>query len=99
MSQGVRNTCHVEAYIVRGLAGSATMSAAPVLSSTKRIFAHVCPPSFERNTPRSWFGPYGWPIAATYTRFASVGSTYTLPIWLVSRRPTLRQVRPPSVVL
>src|SRR4051812_30084875 len=99
MSHGVRSTCHVEANITRVLLGSTDKSAAPVLSFTCRMFFQVLPPSCERKTPRSGFAPYGWPIAATYTRSGFFGSTHTLPIWLLSRSPTFCHVLPASVDL
>ncbi len=37
--------------------GSKSKSIAPTFSSLYRIFCHVAPPSVERNTPRSAFGP------------------------------------------
>src|SRR4030081_3310983 len=73
MSHGVRRTCHVVTYRTSGLDGSIAMSAAPGLSSTNRAFCQLLPPSFVRNTPRSVFGPYGCPTAATYTTSGFVG--------------------------
>src|SRR2546426_9513544 len=73
MFHGVRSTCHVVAYRICEFDGSIAMSAAPVLSSTNRTFCQLLPPSFVRKTPRSAFGPYGCPIAATYTRSGFVG--------------------------
>src|SRR2546426_3249597 len=37
---------------------------APVSWSLNSTRCHVSPPSVERNTPRSSFGPYGWPRTA-----------------------------------
>ena len=59
--------------------------------------ASSCPPSFVRNTPRSAFGPYGWPMAATYTTSGFVGSIRIRPIWLLSASPMWVQVLPASV--
>src|SRR5262249_47291155 len=55
-SQGVRPACQNPAYNTFGLPGSITRSTTPVESLRKKIFSHVLPPSFDRNTPRSGFG-------------------------------------------
>src|SRR4051794_14063605 len=55
-SHGVRPACQNPAYSTFGLFGSMTRSTTPVESLRKRIFSHVLPPSFERNTPRSGLG-------------------------------------------
>ncbi len=65
---GVRWACQNPAKSTRGFVASIARSTAPVLSSTNRTFCQVAPPSFERKTPRSAFGPNVWPSAATYTR-------------------------------
>ncbi len=84
---------------MRGLFGSIARSEAPVFSSTERIFDQVRPPSFDRKTPRSEFGPQAWPSAATYTRSGSVGCTRTREICRVSASPTFFHVAPASVDL
>ncbi len=61
--------------------------------------ATIAPPSRERNTPRSAFGPYGWPSAATKSAFASFGSTMILPICWLSARPMCVQLLPASLDL
>jgi hypothetical protein len=53
----VRSTSHVDAKSVAGFDGSKTTSIAPVLSSTKRTFSQLRPPSRVRKTPLSAFGP------------------------------------------
>src|SRR5947207_11431446 len=80
MFHGVRSTCHVDAYSTRLLDGSIAMSAAPVSSSTNNTFCQLLPPSPVRNTPRSALGPYGCPIAATYTISGFVGLIRIRPI-------------------
>src|SRR6266849_2327635 len=94
---GKRCAFHSAAYSTRGFAGSRAKSMAPVASSTNSTFAHVLPPSLERNTPRVGFRPKAWPMAATYTTSGFVGSTRTTAMWRVSSRPRCRHVSPPSV--
>ncbi len=96
---GVLWNFHMAAKITRGLLGSMDRSMAPVLSFRNSTFCHVAPPSSERNTPRSGFGPNAWPNAATKTRSGSFGSTSMSAMWRVSVRPMLRHVFPPSVDL
>src|SRR5579871_3112188 len=48
--------------------------------------------------PRAVLFRYGLPTAATHTRRESRGSTTICAIAHVSRKPTLRQLRPPSCV-
>src|SRR5450432_1790608 len=84
---------------MRGLVGSMARSLAPVCSLTNRTFFQVLPPSGDRKTPRSSFGPQAWPWAATYTRSGLRGSTRTLAIWYVPLRPTLVHEAPASVDL
>src|SRR4051812_44306044 len=62
---GVRKTSHNPAYRMSGFFGSMTRSTAPVLSSRNSTRSQFLPPSFDRNTPRSGLGPYGFPSAAT----------------------------------
>src|SRR5690349_20303444 len=81
-----------------GSFGSMTMSPTPVESFLKKIFCHVLPPSFDRNTPRSGFGAQMWPSAPTYTRSGFVGCTAMSVIWRVSPSPMNAHVLPPSVV-
>ena len=70
-----------------------------VYSSLYSTFWNVCPPSVERKIPRSALGPYGWPSAATNSRFGSRGSTSIIAIICVSRRPRCVHVLPASVDL
>src|SRR5258708_18467025 len=63
------------AYTVRAFDGSKARSIAPVFSSLYSTRSNVAPPSVERYTPRSSFGPYGWPSAATNSLAGSAGST------------------------
>ena len=53
----------------------------------------------ERKIPRSAFGPYGCPSAATNKRLGSLGSTSIIAIICVSKRPRCVHVLPPSVDL
>src|SRR5262245_26500554 len=55
--QGVRCTSHRAAYRRRGLFGSMDRSMAPAFVLRNSTCSQVLPPSFERKTPRSWFGP------------------------------------------
>src|SRR5262245_56146869 len=93
---GGRRVFQSEAYITCELLGSMTTSTAPTLFRN-RTFVHVLPPSLERNTPRSGFALYRFPMAATNTTFAFFGSTAILPMCCVSSSPTCDQVLPPSV--
>src|SRR5690349_21801816 len=70
---GVRNTSHSPTYSTSGLFGSIARSTATVLSSRNSTRSHVLPPSFVRKTPRSEFGPYASPSAATYATSGFVG--------------------------
>ena len=76
--QGVLRTCHMAAKSTRGLCGSIDRSIAPESSLLNRICSQFCPPSLDRNTPRSLLGPKACPRAATYTRSGSFGWTRTL---------------------
>src|SRR6185312_10503113 len=69
---------------------------APVLGKT---FWKFWPPSVERYTPRSLFGPYGCPATAAKTLLESRGSTASCGICWPSRRPRCVQVLPASVDL
>src|SRR5437899_2883012 len=55
--QGGRRVCHSDAYSVFDSVGSNARSIAPVSLSLCRTLVQVFPPSLERNTPRSAFGP------------------------------------------
>src|SRR5881409_2712858 len=81
MYDGPRRARHIAAYRMRGLAGSMARSTAAAESERNSILAQVLPPSFERNTPRSGFGPNAWARTATYTRSGLVGWTRIAPIW------------------
>src|ERR1700694_596144 len=54
---GVRLASHRAANRMFGFRGSMARSIAPVRSSLNRTFSQLFPPSRERNTPRSAFGP------------------------------------------
>jgi len=97
IDQGVRWNLYVDAYSTRGFDGSIVRSFAPVESSTKSTFCQLFPPSVVRKTPRSGLGPKAWPMAETYTRSASRGSTTMSVIWCVSASPSDSQVAPASV--
>src|SRR4029077_14202698 len=73
-SQGRRTNCHIPANSTRGLPGTMTRSAAPVVSFTKRDCCQVWPPAAVRNTPRSTLGAQTWPSAATKTMSGFEGS-------------------------
>src|SRR5206468_8927063 len=96
-SSDVDCCCQSAAYTVLGLLGSIRTSLALVYSSLYSTLANVRPPSVERYTPRSAFGPYGWPRAATKRRSGLAGSTSTYAIICVSSRPKCVQVRPVSL--
>src|ERR1700687_5294030 len=96
MLHGGRRVCHSAAYKVAEFPGSKATSMAPVLSSWNRILCQLVPPSFERKTPRSEFGPYACPSAATKILLGSCGSTRILPICLESRKPACVHVFPAS---
>src|SRR5690242_16040753 len=98
-SHGACCCCHKVAYTICGLDGSESTSSPLVYSSLYNTFWKVLPPSVERKMPRSGFGPYGWPIAATNSRSGVCGSTITCEIFWVSRRPRCVQVLPASVDL
>src|SRR5580765_1107984 len=98
-SHGATRAAHNAAYNTCGFAGSITSSAAPVFSSLYKTFSKLFPPSVDRNTPRSAFGPYGCPSAATYTLSASFGSTTIAVICCASRSPKCVQVFPASLDL
>src|SRR6266478_2064787 len=99
MLQGGRRVCQSEAYIVCRLPGSNARSIAPVFSSLNKMHRQFFPPSLERKTPRSVFGPYAWPRAATKTLLGSLGSIRIRPICRESVRPMCVHVFPPSVDL
>ena len=63
--------------MISGLAGSNARSEAPVSGSLWSTFWNDRPPSVDRNTSRSSFGPYGCPRTATNRRLASRGSKQT----------------------
>ena len=94
---GCRSVSHAAAYRTRGLPGSMHRSAAPARSPRSSTRSQLSPPSVVRNTPRSSLGPNACPSAATYATSGSDGCIRTLAMCLVSRSPTFRQVRPPSV--
>src|SRR5258708_22025172 len=96
---GFRMPCHIVAYTTRGFPGSKQRSTAPVTLSLNKTFFHVRPPSVDRNTPRSSFGPTGCPTAATSTRSGLRGSIRIRPICLVSSSPRCCHVSPASVDL
>src|SRR5438876_2197305 len=75
VNHGGRRVFHSPAYTTRASVGSMTTSTAPTFSSLSRTFCQVRPPSRERNTPRSGFAAYRWPIAATKTTSGFLGST------------------------
>src|SRR5450756_1508836 len=54
---GVRKTSHMPAYRTSGFFWSMARSTAPVLSSRNSTRSQALPPSFDRKTPRSGFGP------------------------------------------
>src|SRR6516162_288663 len=58
-SHGATRAAHNAANKISELPGSITISAAPVFSSLYKTFSNVFPPSSDRKTPRSAFGPYG----------------------------------------
>src|SRR5207248_3547720 len=58
-SHGPCRAAHRTAYTICGFAGSSATSIAPVFSSLYKTLSKVRPPSVDRNTPRSWLGPYG----------------------------------------
>ena len=96
---GFRMPCHSVAYTTRGFPGSKQRSIAAVTLSLYRTFFQLRPPSVDRKTPRSSFGPELWPIAATRTRSGFRGSTRILPIFRESPSPTCCQFSPPSTDL
>src|SRR5258706_2214974 len=57
--QGVRYTSQIEANRMRGSFGSIARSIAPAREFRNRARFQVAPPSLDRNTPRSSFGPKG----------------------------------------
>ena len=65
MFHGVRRVCQSDAYTTLGSPGSSTTSIAPVFGFGPSTLVQCAPPSIDLNTPRSGFGPYGWPRAAT----------------------------------
>src|SRR5919201_7016252 len=58
-SHGPCRVSHRHAYTTSGFFGSNSRSDAPVFSSLYSTFWNVLPPSVDRKTPRSSFGPYG----------------------------------------
>src|SRR5579862_1782620 len=96
MLHDVRRACHSAPKIMLGLCGSNDTSMPPVFSSLYRTFSHVFPPSSVRKIPRSGFGPYGCPNAATNAISGFVGLMITLPIARESLSPTFFHVFPPS---
>src|SRR6266851_1752680 len=96
---GFRMPCHSVAYTTRGFPGSKQRSTAPVSLFLNKTFFHVRPPSADRNTPRSSFGPKACPIAATSTRSGLRGSIRLLPRCLVSSSPRCCYVSPACVYL
>src|SRR5713226_4398099 len=96
---GFRMPCHSVAYTTRGFPGSKQRSTDPVSLFLNKTFFHVRPPSADRNTPRSSFGPKACPIAATSTRSGLRGSIRIRPICLVSSSPRCCHVSPASVDL
>ena len=67
-------------------------SVAPVSRVTNSVFVQFLPPSVVMNTPRSSFGPYKCPMAATHTMFGSLGWTMTREMACVSFRPMFSNV-------
>ena len=60
--QGLRQDCHSEAYIVRGLDGSNTTLMQPALSFLNNMRSHDLPPSFVLYRPRSELVPNIFPM-------------------------------------
>src|SRR5258708_3163913 len=54
---GVRRARHIAAYNKRGFSAANARSIAPTSAPLSRILRHVAPPSADRYTPRSSFGP------------------------------------------
>src|SRR6476646_7906925 len=96
---GVRETSQRPASSTSGLFGSIDTSTAPVLSSRNIILRHVLPPSTVLKPPRSGFGAYGSPSAATYRTSEFQGWTRILATVRVFSRPTCVHVFPASVDL
>src|SRR4029079_19741956 len=67
-SHGPSRWLHIAANTTVGFVESISTCAAPVLRSTNSTFCQVPPPSVVRHTPRSSFGPYGWPLHAQTAR-------------------------------
>ena len=97
--QGGRLVFQRPAYTTFEFVGSITTSAAPTSLFANSTFCQLRPPSRERKTPRSVFGAYRCPIAATNTTDGSRGSTAILPMCCVSSKPTCVHVAPASVDL
>src|SRR6266850_2261045 len=95
MLHGGLRVCHRAARIVFELPGSNARSIAPVFSSWNRIFCQLFPPSLERKTPRSAFGPYACPSAATNTLFLSLANRKSVSRFS-PRRPFSTRRRPHS---
>src|SRR6266581_381503 len=95
---GFRIPCQSVAKTTRGLPGSKQRSTAPVTLSLNRTLFQMRPPSMDRKTPRSSFGPKLCPMAATSTMSGLRGSTRMRPMCRVSASPRCCHVSPPSVV-
>src|SRR6185437_15088369 len=96
---GACRVAHSTAYTVCGSAGSSATCTAPTSGFLYSTCWKDLPPSAERYTPRSVFGPYGWPSTATNNLFSSCGSTTIEAICWPSRKPRCCQVLPASVDL
>src|SRR6185295_10345230 len=83
-SQGPCLPAHISAKTMFELFGSIVTWTAPVFSSLYKTLSHVLPPSVVLYTPRSSFGPYGCPSAATKTLFSFLGSISRPPICCAS---------------
>ena len=86
---------------MRGLVGSIDeVDARRRASLMKSTCSQVAPPSVERKTPRSAVRAPGVAERRDVDDVGvAAGGRGRWPMWRVSRRPTLRQVRPPSVDL
>ena len=76
-----------------------TTSTAPTFSPLYSTFFQLAPPSVDLKTPRSAFGAYRCPIAATNSTFAFLGSTAIFPMCCVSASPMCFQLFPASMDL
>src|SRR5881394_604171 len=99
MVYSVRYASQSAAYMTSGVVRLNATSIAAVLSSRKRTFFQVRPPSADLYRPRSGFGAECFPNAATNTMSGFDGWIRIFEMFSDDAKPTFVQVLPASVDL